>query len=379
MRSPFFIALLTAGLATNFSSARGIDSIANALAAMPEYAAVVEYAVTLPQAEDDVVYTVTLRQPDASDSYLIDWNVMSPSGPVDGFTAWFDGNFYNFRNRRLQEQHADWDAEAPAGSKAIQNSAQFASLLPSRIAMQLREVAAGGYTYTIVERGDELRVEAVRQLAGEPDAELTWTFDATTLAPIEFYADYNPGAITGQQVKATYQPAENLGQTLSEEFLRSRYPEAFTRFRESQFAIENMRGEQLPAFSLPRIDGDRLSRQPNDGFDFPTVVVLLDPESPLASDLVNAVRSAISRLPFTVNVIWAANNKNPGVITELLDTLAPEETALTAAATLALSCGASALPVVMVCNTSGKISDLIVGMNNTLSTDVIQMLTKCEM
>ncbi|MCM1309885.1 MAG: hypothetical protein NC301_02525 [Bacteroides sp.] len=378
MRLPFFIALLTASLATNFSLARGIDSIANALVSLPDYAAKVSYAVTLPQADDDVVYTVSLRQPDASDSYLIDWSVMSPSGPVEGFTAWFNGHFYNFRNRRLQEYHADWDTTATPQAKPIQDSAQFASLLPRRIAQTLREVESSpGYTCSVTTRGDEVKVEAVRQLAGEPDAEMTWIFNSETLAPKEFYGDYNPGAITGQQVKATYNyDVDGLGgAVMSEEFLRSRYPEAFSRYRESQFSIENMRGDQLPAFSLPNISGGRLARQAADGFDFPTVVALLDSESPLAADFVSAIRGAINRLPFTANVIWAASSKNPREVSELLGNLAPEETALTAAATLALSCGASVLPVVMVCDTSGKITDLAVGMNNTLTTDVIQMLT----
>lgn len=383
MRSPFFIALLSAGLAANFSSARGIDNIVNALAAMPGYAASVEYAVTLPQAEEDVVYTVELSQPGSADSYLIDWNVMSPSGPVAGFTAWFDGHFYNFRNRRLQEHHEQWDATAPKGAKAVQNSAQFASLLPSRIAMQLREIAsARDYKYKVSSNSDNVTVEAVRQTAGEPDAELTWRFRASDLRPLEFYGDYNPGAISGQQVKATYRYADNSGniapEVLSEEVLRERYPDAFTRFRESQFAIENMRGERLPAFSLPRTDGGRLTRRDIDPFDYPTIVALIDPESPLAPELVDALRSSLARVPFAANLLWASTGKNPDTTSELLGQTPPEEVAVTSAATLSVDCGAAVLPVIMICDREGKISDLIVGMNNNIESDVIQMLTKAS-
>lgn len=376
MRHRFFITLLSVIATTNFSQAQGIDTLINALAAMPDYSAQVRYAVTLPQAEDDVVYTIQLRQPADPDSYLIDWTVDSPSGTVTGFTAWFSGHFYNFRNRRLQEHHEQWDAAAPQGAKALQNSAQFASLLPSRIAMQLRDVAAGGYDYKVRKSGDEIIVDAVRNLAGEPDAELSWTFSASDLTPRVFYADYNPGAISGQQVKAEYSPLEPIAQALDEEFLRERYPDAFERFRESQFAIENMRGETLPAFSLPRVDGGRLARQAADQFDYPTVVVLLDPESPLAPDLVAALRGAVNRLPQTANIIWACSSKNPDVAAELLGNMPPEETALCAAGSLATDCGAATLPVVMVCGRDGKIADLIIGMNNTVESDVMQMLTR---
>jgi len=379
MRTPFFIALLSAGLAANFSSARGIDSIINALAAMPDYAATVEYAVTLPQADDDVIYTVSLRQPASPDSYLIDWSVMSPSGPVEGFTAWFDGHFYTFRNRRLREHHEDWDASAPSGAKAIQNSAQFASLLPSRIAMQLREISAGEYSLNIHTHGGEVIIRAARQIADEPDAELTWTLDSATCSPREFLADYNPGTISGQQVRAVYKSAERIDTALSEEYLRRRYPDAFGRYRESQFAIENMRGEPLPSFSLPTSNGGRLSRRADDPFDFPMVVALFDPENPLADDMIAEIRGAVAQLPQAAGIIWAGTNKNPDAAIDLLGTLSPEETIVTAAGSLAMDCGAAVLPVIMVCDVNGRISDLTVGMNKTLRTDVIRMLTRVHL
>lgn len=370
--------LLTASAA----SAQDIGALTDALANMPDYAATVTYAVTLPQADDDVVYTIGLQQPASADSYLINWSVEAPSGTVEGFTAWFDGHFYNFRNRRLQEHHDAWDPAAPGNAKSIQNSAQFASLLPSRLAMQLREVAAGYYTYTISRRGDELTVEAVRECAGEPDAELQWKFDAATFEPREFYADYNPGSLTGQQVKAVYAPAGTplvaKGDSLSEATLRELYPTAFTRFRESQFAIENMRGEHLPSFSLPQTSGGRMTHRAADSFRQPTAIVLLDPEGTLSPQLVATVRKAVDRLPANADVIWACTQKDPDAASELLGTCRPGETALTGAASLAADCGAASLPVVIACGTDGRISDLIIGLNNSLETDVIRMLLSTD-
>lgn len=362
--------------------AQDINALADALANMPDYSATATYAVTLPQADDDVIYTVDLQQPASADSYLINWSVEAPSGTVKGFTAWFDGHFYNFRNRRLQEHHEVWDAATPGGTKALQNSAQFASLLPSRIALQLREIAAGPYTYTIGRHGEELTVEAIRESAGEPDAELKWTFDAETFKPREFYADYNPGALTGQQVKTTYAPAAKplaaMGTPLSETTLRELYPTAFTRFRESQFAIENMRGESFPSFSLPTTSGGRLSRLASDSFRQPTAIVLFDPEGTLSPKLVDTVRKAIDLLPAGAGVIWAGTQKNPDCATELLGEMRPDEIALTGAASLAADCGAASLPVVIVCGSDGRIRDLAVGLNNNLETDVIRMLLSAD-
>ena len=361
-------------------NAHTLESVADALAGMAGYEATVTYAVTLPQADDDVVYTVDLQQPADADSYLIDWSVESPSGPVEGFTAWFDGHFYNFRNRRLQEHHDQWDAPAPAGTKARQDAAQFASLLPSRLARQLREIASSGsYTCTIASRGDEIIVEAARNAAGEPDAEMRWTFDSATCAPREFYADYNPGSLTGQQVKADYSPARKPliapGTALSEKILRALYPDAFGRYRESQFAIENLRGEPMPAFSLPDAAGGRLTRRADEPFENPTAVVIFDPEGTLSDELIAGVRNAIDRLPLTADVIWACTGKNPATASDSVGERRSGETTLTGAAALAVECGAAALPVVMVCGRDGRIRDLIIGLNNSLESDVMRMLT----
>lgn len=371
--------LLLLGAPTGLLKAQSVAEIANVLSNMPDYEAAVEYAVTLPQAQDDIVYTVELHQPASADSYLIDWTVNSPSGRVDGFTAWFDGHFYNLRNNRLQEHHAQWDADTPAGARAIQNSAQFASLLPSRMAMELRRLDDPGlYRYTISPSADELRVDAVRLASGSDDAELQWVFDASTLRPLRFYADYNPGAISGQQVKAVYSPLPDslhISGPLDEPALRQRYPLAFEQCRESQFAIESMRGRQLPGFSLPQCGGGRLTRRAADPLAEPTAIVMLDSDSALAPQLIEAVRNAIDRLPANVNIIWACTGKNPDEISELIGTPRPGETTLGGARTLIRDCGAATLPVILACNSAGLISDLAIGLNNQTEIDVIRMFS----
>ncbi len=379
----FITSMLLLAAPAGHISAQGVGDIADALAEMPAYRARVTYSVTLPQAQDDVVYTIDLAQaPDDPDGYLIDWSVMSPSGPVSGFTSWFNGDFYNFRNHRLQELHRQWDPETVSGRGAAQNSAQFASLLPTRIAQWLREqrpIAMSG----IIHEPDNKRINYTEtwEAQGEIGSTISWIFDAETMRPLLFIADYNPGSVAGQQVVAEYAYSDSLAPLsapLSENFLRTRYPDAFNKYRESQFAIENMRGLPLPAFSLPRLDGGRLARQASEPFRAPTAVVIFDPASTLAPELISSLRAAIDRLPVNAEILWASVDKNPETASELLAPLRDGETALTGAGSLAAECGAAALPVILVCNPSGQISNLIIGLNQTLQTDVMQMLSNAR-
>lgn len=357
--------------------AQSVENVVAALADMPGYRARVSYAVTLPQAQEDIVYNVDLAQDSArADSYLLQWSVMSPSGPVEGFTAWFDGNFYNYRNHRLQERHEEWDAPLPEGVKPLQNSAQFASLLPARIAGALRESASAGGDFDVKVSGGVMSLSRITE-----DSEMFWKFELPTCRPLDFYADYNPGAISGQQVHAVYSYPDSMAafpSGFSEEFLRGLFPDAFDKYRESQFAIENMRGLPLPAYSLPKLGGGRMERLPQDAFRGPVAVVLLNPAMSLSPRLVEAVRAAIDALPFEAEVIWASSEKNPEPTEELLGSLRPGETALTGAQPLISACGAAALPVIIVCNSAGRISDIAIGLNQTLHTDVMQMLTSAK-
>lgn len=360
--------------------AQSIGDLVAALSNMPDYAATVTYAVTLPQAEDDIIYTANISQPASVDSYLIEWSVDTPSGPTSGFTAWFDGHFYSFRNNRLRELHREWDEAAVTdGPNAPQNTAQFASLLPSRLAVQMAELETPRYDYTITSNGDQIRVNANRLNGDDTDAELQWTFDARTLQPLDFYGDYNPGAISSQQVHAVYHPSSLILNTLSENSLKERHEDAFTLYRQSQFGIESMRGQQVPAFSLPILgSAQRMTRRATEGFPAPTALVLLDSDATLAPQLIAAVRRAIDRLPSDANVIWACTGKNPDAVGELLGELRPGETALLGARPLVRDCGAASLPVVLIVESTGRIADLIIGLNNQLEIDVIQMLNKVQ-
>lgn len=362
----FLLTLIVLPLGIN---AQGAADIASALDSLTPYVAKVDYSITLPQADEDIVYEVTLRAPQP-DAWLIDWKV--PAAGQAGWTSQFDGNFYSYRNRRLQEIHSGWDRQNPP-------RAQFTELLPERIAAQLREMEADPdrYDLSVSSAGNEITVSANRLINGEVDAELRWTFDRETFRPLTFSADYNPGAISSQQISARYSRAMYDLHRIDEPTLRSRYPEAFTNHRQSNFAIEHMRDEPLPAFSLPLADGrGRLTRALGDRFRQPTLIVLLESKSSLAPQLVADIRAAIDGSPVDADVIWACAERNPDAAAELLGDLRPGETALIGAKSLAADCGVAAMPVILVCRPDATVADLAIGLNKDARTDVIQMITK---
>lgn len=362
------------------TGAQGLEPFMARLDTVTGYAASVSYSVTLPQTEDDVVYDLDLDQPD-TENYLIRWRVDTPSGASDGFSAWIgDGHFYNYRNGRLREYHNEWDPAPLTGDRAVQHTVQFARLLPAEISRELRAMQADTSHFHIRIASPD-RLQITRMSGGQTDAEITWRFDPATGLPAEFSAEYNPGAISEQLVRAVYSPrATDLTGPLCEKWLIGHYPEVFENFRQSNFAIESMPGQPLPSFSLPLTfsdSGARLSHQPGNVLAPPaTVIVLLDAEAALTPRLIEQVRSASARVPVDNEVIYAFCGRDPESNRNALGgALRPGETAVSGARRLAADCGAAALPVVMVCDRLATVRHVSVGLNNQLAADVMKMIT----
>lgn len=361
--------LLSLVLIPAMSGAIEPQKIVDSLAADTVYSARVYYSVTLPQSSDEIRYTVDLQSVGAGD-WLIEWHQIDHD--QTGWTAQTGGDYYSFRGRRLQEIHAGWD-------KQQLPRAQFSELLPEHIAEQVREIitSAKRYDFTLNESANQLTLRALRKAGDITDAEITWIFDPQTLRPIKYSAEYNPGQISEHQVFATYQPSEQSVKSISEEKLKERYPEAFANYRQSNFAIEQMRGEPLPAFSIQLASGEgRLTRERGENFREPTLIVLMESESALAGELVEAVRQAIDESPRGAEIIWGCMERNPRSASELLGQLRPGETALIGAKRLAADCGAAALPVILICRPDGTVNDIAIGLNKDTRTDVIQMIMK---
>lgn len=376
------------------TNAQGPADLAARLRQVPCFNAEVSYAITLPQAADDVVYTVRLMSTDnagdtlAPADYLIEWSVPTPTGTSDGFSAYFAGNHYRFRDQRLQEYHMQWDSIpfiprniGARKSESVQKSAQFTSLLPQFIGAELQRMSEDPqyrltiHPDTIIDREHRTAVEVVMEIQGYVCSETAYVFDAATGMPLYMEANLNPGALSEQTVTARYTYKDTKPQcvALSEQELIDRYPQVFEKFRQSNFRIENMPGSQLPAFSLPTPTGERYSRQSADGFRCPTIVALMESGSEFTPALVSELRKAADTMPVDTDIIYAFADNRSDDIDRVLPSLHPGEHALMSARTLARDCGAAALPAIIICRPSGQVANVMVGFNNDMAVDVIQM------
>ena len=92
-----------------------LTALADALAATGPYSGQCSYEVLLASLSEPVTYEVKLQStPAPADTlspcdYLIEWSLPTPSGEVSGFSAYFDGSHFRFRDKRLQEYHASDD------------------------------------------------------------------------------------------------------------------------------------------------------------------------------------------------------------------------------------------------------------------------------
>lgn len=371
-------------------SAQGIADVVAALEKTGCYEADARFNVSLPQSENDVVYNVKLSSaPAPADklspcSYLTEWSLDTPSGPVKGFSAYFDGHHYRYRNERLQEYHTEWDSIPfmPSGNSAgVQASAQFTDLYPAFIARELSMMEKDG-RYAMSVKPDALfdgrkavEVKAVMTVSDVTAMEKRFFFDASTMLPLRIDTESNPGQITEQSMLVTYSyPAEMHCPELSEAALTESYPEVFEKYRENNFRIENLAGTQLPTFSLPTTTGERYTYHRGDSFAAPTVIALLDPAAGFNAEIVSAVRGAVDRLPAQADVIWVFNSTNIDAIENVVREIRPGEHLLMNGKSLARDCGAASLPVVIMTDSKGKVKNVVLGFNNELGNVVLQTM-----
>lgn len=371
--------------------AQGIDDVISSLKSINHFDATVDYSV-LMSLQDDVDYTLHLKSWNApADTlapcdYLIDWKVATPDGESTGFSAYYDGNVYNFRGDKLLEYHYDSNKSlfqargiGAASLPGVQRRAQFSELLPQFIAEQLDEIKNNPdyryiiHTDTVINGTNRTAIDGTMTMSGQVMKEFLYVFDKAGM-PVMVNMENNPGALAEQSITATYaySPDTAAHERINEDILRGIYPEIFDRYRESNFAIENLPGQRLPGFALPTTTGERYSRMLGDKFRCPTVIVMLDAKGAFSSPTVSAVRSAVDSLPFNSDIIWAFSGNNVDDIEAIVPQIRVGEHLLMSAKPLARDCGVTSYPSIIVCRADGTVADIVLGYNNDLSSVVIQ-------
>lgn len=352
------------------------------------FAAEADYAVTLPQAQDDVVYKVHLASERAAGDrlceadYLIEWELPTPSGLAEGFLGYFAGHHYRYRDRRLQEYHFEWDS-IPFLTRGggVQRNGQFVDLLPQELGATLRRMSGDSLVAmrfnpdTVVGGEHMAAFTVVQSVKGYTGRIMKILLDGRNGMPLLIDNEFNPGQISEQLVTVKYRyPADGELPAVpkSEEELMARFPEVFEKFRESNYSIENLRGEPMPGFSLPTPTGERYTREKGARFAAPTVIALVDPEAGFAAETLAALRRAAGEAPKATNLVMAFISGSPDRVEELTGPLEVGETVLLSARSLARDCGATAFPAIIIIGEDGKVANVILGFNNSLSADVIQ-------
>lgn len=380
---------IVGGAVISASADSGLDNLIDRLDHLSPYFGEAEYSVTLPSAADDIVYTISLQSHAApsdtlnSCNYLIEWSLPTPSGLSEGFSAYFDGNHYRYHDGRIQEYHYGWDSiPFITGRGGVQRNAQFVELLPQNIALQLRNIADSGiFTYkfsrdTIFNGRKSDVLTATETRDGYTARELLFVFDSDTAEPLKLEFENNPGAISEQTVSVIFiKPSSPDIVMYSEEALIARYPEQFGRFRQCNFRVENLPGTAMPAFSLPTPTGERYTRHKGDTFKAHTLIAVIDPAVSTAAQTVSDIRSAMAKLPFNADMIYAFVSNDINLIDTIIPSIMPGETIVMNARSLARDCGITAYPTIIFVGRDGIIGDIQLGFNNNLSEVVIQKMT----
>lgn len=377
------------------SYARGVASVIDSLKEMTLIEVPAKFTVTMPQLPEDIVYSITLTSLSTQDpvlfpcSYLIDWKMEGRDTPLSGFSAYFNGNHFRFSGEKIQEYHASADSIPfiPArfgatNSIGVQQSAQFANLLPVSIADNLSKMLADS-TCRMEFRPDTIvggihvsAIKTVSTVNGIIASESEYILDPHTFFPRKIHFENSPGAISEQTVDVEFgepKRAPALKQ-IDEQTLISLYPEPFTRMRRSSFALENLKNQPLPGFSIPTPTGERYSRRTGDPFASATILAIIEPDASFAQKIVSDLRNAANNSPAPVNLILAFTSNNADLIEGVAGAPAPGEAILQSARTLARDLGAAQLPAVLIMDKSAKVRDIIVGYNNGIESNVIQKI-----
>ena len=185
-----------------------ISHIADRLSSTDVYTDSARFSMTMEAMSTDVGYDVHLAQRRAEGdtlapcSYIIRWSD-SENGRSGGFAAYYHGNLFRFSGRKLTEFHAAEDTTVfrPSNPSAgMQQTAQYAYLLPAFIGAELRKMAADpAYTLsfnpdTIIGGRHLQSVKAVSTHNGLAARTINYITDRATSLPVFLEIVNNPGA-----------------------------------------------------------------------------------------------------------------------------------------------------------------------------------------
>jgi len=392
MREKNVIAAFAAIICPFCIDARGVDDLYRTLSEMTGFNAKANFEVWLPSSAEPVVYQLELQSDYAvSDSlspadYLISWRA---DAGREGFSAYFSGNHFRYRNDKLLEYHAERDIRpfrpdgAGSEGRGIQATAQFADLLPQFLAVTVDEMMRDtSYQYafhpdTIVGGRTMQVVDGVKLSPTGTEARRFSHVFFPDGRPASIDIDHNPGTISEQTVTVTYayDDSPRLLSAYSEDALIAAYPEVFEKYRRSTFRADGLAGKPMPSFSCRTLGAGRMEHSYGDKVPRPTVFVFIDPAVSSTDATVADVRSAASQAPVAADIVWVFTDNRADTAEQTLGEMSPEETALISANSLVRDCGITLYPTIITVGTDGIVKNVGQGYNQDMRSDVIQNIT----
>lgn len=366
--------------------ASDLSDLGQSLSSMPCFSADARCEIMLPNSDTPVVYDLRMMSAATADTlapcdYLIDWTVTTPAGSTgSGFTAYSGGNHFRYRDGRLQEYHFSDDSIPfrPGGNKerGVQSRAQFVDFLPQTIGRILERMAADtAYDWRVDRRDSRLIVRGTERTRGYVCREFSYTFDASTLLPVEIAFDSNPGQPSEQSLVMTYTRTAASGcAPVTEESLAATFPDAFGKYRRDTYRLEHLPGMRMPTFSAPTPTGERFTYNQGDPMGSPTVIAILDTSVADTDSVVADLRQASLLSSLDNRLILAFIDSDIERVDRAAGALRPGEAILMGARRLARDCGVTDTPSLIFCAPDGRVTDIMIGRNNRLTENVIQKI-----
>lgn len=337
----------------------------------------VKYKVYLPTSSDPVEYTIGLMTSNVPDSlspsdYLITWELPRGDKSSTGFSSYYNGDHFRYRDTRLQEYHfADDPRPFQVDGGGVQHNAQFADLLPAFLAEKLDEMAAdSNYTYRFNEKSNT--IEGTMSMQGYDALEFTYQFGPDAL-PRHLDFVYNPASISEQIVSVdyTWDTSGTKCHPVTEDYLISLFGDIFGKFRTSNFRVESMRGAPVPAFSYDVAGSGRFSHSRGEA-DLPSAMLLafLDADVQSTASVVDDLRSTVASVPMPVTVVYVfADNETPA-------DFEPQgaEYIANGPQGFITKCGVTAYPTMLLVGRDGIVTLVKVGTSTDLVTELSQAL-----
>ncbi|MDE6301554.1 MAG: hypothetical protein K2M19_07540 [Muribaculaceae bacterium] len=330
----------------------------------------VAYEATVPGGDDTVVYALDIfaeRSP--ADTlmplrYLVEWTRTAPSGDVsEGFTAYFDGNFFRSANGKFTEYHYTEEPLrfAPGGVResGVQFDNMFVDLIPSVveernagaeiIADRRGDVVVSESRYVYAPDGRPSHSETVigRDTPGEQVITVDWT-----------YPDYEI-------------PFEEL----TEDVLTRRHSYEFGELRIRNTDAAAMVGKPLPSLHAPMIGGERFVYTRGEGFRTPVVLAVFDSETDSVAEVLGAIQTVLRDLPERVELIPVFRSNRFSDISAATSPLGLSRV-LFSGRTVVKDLGVKEFPTLFFVNSDGTVADVCEVENNGLGSVVISMTAK---